>query len=424
MRAASFVDERHLSPASLATPLHRYVSAMERLIKVVQDLSQTRSAEEVVAIVRIAARELTGADGATFVLRDGDQCYYVEENAISPLWKGKRFPIHACISGWAMLHGESTVIEDIYKDSRIPHDAYRPTFVKSLAMVPIRKNNPIGAIGNYWAANRNPSAEEIHILQALADTTSVALENAQLYTDLKRNLFVIQEREARIRDQHETLKVFTRALAHDLKEPAHVVNSFADVIEEEGGISVDAKEYFSHIRSAGKRMLALIEAVSAYMQADASKEAPNKENIDMNDALKEATDSVSEIINDKKALVSSDPLPNVCANRSFIVRLWRNLIVNAVRYNDRVPEVRISAEEQEGIWVFRVEDNGVGVEEKCRAEIFLPFKRASSQSDGAGLGLATCDKILAAHGGKIWYESTPGKGSTFFFSIPQYAFSA
>ncbi len=189
--------EKDSPNASAITPSYStwYTAAMEKLVKVVQDLSKAHTVETVTEIVRHAARDLTGADGATFVLRDGDQCFYAEENAISPLWKGKRFPMSACISGWVMLNAEPVIIEDIYKDPRIPIDAYRPTFVKSLAMVPIRRSAPIGAIGNYWATQRMPSREELMILQALADTTSVAIENAQLYTELEMNIRVLEERQ-------------------------------------------------------------------------------------------------------------------------------------------------------------------------------------------------------------------------------------
>jgi diguanylate cyclase (GGDEF)-like protein len=152
-------------------------ASIHKLIATVQDLSHTRHLGEVQKVVRSAARSLTGADGATFVLRDGDQCFYADEDAISPLWKGSRFPLEACISGWAMLNRAPAVIEDIYADERIPHDAYRPTFVKSLAMVPIRSRNPVGAIGNYWARRHRPSEREVSLLQSLADATSVAMES-------------------------------------------------------------------------------------------------------------------------------------------------------------------------------------------------------------------------------------------------------
>jgi PAS domain S-box-containing protein len=156
------------------------------LVEAVQRLSLARELDEVQAIVRKAGRALAGADGATFVLRDDDHCFYADEDAIAPLWKGQRFPIETCISGWVMLNREAAVIEDIYVDSRIPHDAYRPTFVKSLAMVPIRTLDPIGAIGNYWAERHRPGDEELELLQALADSTAVALENIRVYRELEQ----------------------------------------------------------------------------------------------------------------------------------------------------------------------------------------------------------------------------------------------
>ncbi len=163
-----------------------YAQAMEQLVEVVQALSLARDLQSVMDIVRQAARRLTGADGATFVLRDNDLCFYAEEDAISPLWKGQRFPMSACISGWTMLNRQAAVIEDIYADPRIPADAYRPTFVRSLAMVPIRTRDPIGAIGNYWATRHLPSPKRVKVLQALADTTAVALENIRVYENLEQ----------------------------------------------------------------------------------------------------------------------------------------------------------------------------------------------------------------------------------------------
>jgi diguanylate cyclase (GGDEF)-like protein len=166
----------------------RYVRGMERLVKAVQELSLARDLPTVQRVVRTTARELTGADGATFVLRDEGRCFYADEDAIAPLWKGKRFPMEACISGWVMQHRESVVIPDIYQDPRIPAEAYRPTFVKSLAMVPIRTLEPIGAIGNYWAHHYRPSERDVALLQALADTTAVAMENVQVYAELEQRV--------------------------------------------------------------------------------------------------------------------------------------------------------------------------------------------------------------------------------------------
>jgi signal transduction histidine kinase len=158
---------------------------LARLVRAVQDLSRARSLPDVQQVVRSAARELTGADGATFVLREGDQVHYADEDAIEPLWKGRRFPIDHCISGWSMTHGSTVVIEDVRRDDRIPQDAYSPTFVRSMVMVPIRPDEPLGAIGTYWAQSGSPSSATVEVARALADSTAIAMEHVQLLADLE-----------------------------------------------------------------------------------------------------------------------------------------------------------------------------------------------------------------------------------------------
>jgi HD-GYP domain-containing protein (c-di-GMP phosphodiesterase class II) len=170
-RALTFTREAHLDHAG-------------ELVGVVQRLSLARSLPEIQRIVGTAARQLINADGAAFVLREGNQCFYADENSIAPLWKGLRFPMQSCISGWVMLHGEPAVIPNIYADDRVPHDAYKPTFVKSLAMVAIRRLDPLGAIGAYWACRHTPTAEEVEVLQALADSSAVAIANVMAYREL------------------------------------------------------------------------------------------------------------------------------------------------------------------------------------------------------------------------------------------------
>ncbi len=168
-------------------PLFALVDAIERL-------SSARSLDEIVEIVRISARRIAEADGVTFVLRDGELCHYVAENAISPLWAGQRFPLQACISGWCMLNGRAAAIPDIYADPRIPHGAYRPTFVSSLIMVPVGADKPLAAIGAYWAKQRQPPIKTVSLIETLARSTAVALANVQLYSSL-----IASERQARER---------------------------------------------------------------------------------------------------------------------------------------------------------------------------------------------------------------------------------
>lgn len=149
--------------------------SIDKLADAIERLSRARRLAEVTPIVREAARELSGADGVTFVLREGDRCYYADESAVGPLWKGRRFPLAQCISGWVMARRQPVVIPDIYEDSRIPHEVYRPTFVKSMAMVPVRDADPIAAIGAYWAAPHTATEDELSILRVLADASALAL---------------------------------------------------------------------------------------------------------------------------------------------------------------------------------------------------------------------------------------------------------
>jgi diguanylate cyclase (GGDEF)-like protein len=190
---------------------------MERLLLVVQELSLAGSLREIMEIVQVATRQLTSSDGATFVLPDNGFCYYADEDAIAPLWKGQRFPMSNCISGWVMRHQQPAIIEDIYTDSRVPQGIYSSTFVKSLVMVPIRAIEPLGAIGTYWAKLHQPSMEEVKLLQALADTTAVAMQNVLVHSEL----------EQRVRDRTAILEATNSRLQREIDQ--HKVS--ADFLE-------------------------------------------------------------------------------------------------------------------------------------------------------------------------------------------------
>ena len=190
------------------------------LLDAIERLSAARSLDEVIGVVRDNARILAGADGVCFVLREGDLCHYVDENAIGPLWKGRRFPMSACISGWCMLKGATAVIPNIYEDPRIPHEAYRKTFVQSLVMVPVRKEDPIAAIGVYWSFRHTPDPNPVALLEALARSTATALENASLVTSLQAELDHARERA-------DELQRLMRELNHRVKNTLAVVQSIA-----------------------------------------------------------------------------------------------------------------------------------------------------------------------------------------------------
>ncbi len=147
-----------------------------KLLEAAEDrLENADSRDAVIEVIRATARHVCSADGVCFVLREGDLCHYVEEDAISPLWKGQRFPMSACISGWSMLNAQTAVIEDVFVDPRIPHDVYRKTFVKSLIMTPVGTDSPVAAMGAYWQDKRRFTDAEIAAVKTMGAVVGRAL---------------------------------------------------------------------------------------------------------------------------------------------------------------------------------------------------------------------------------------------------------
>lgn len=392
-------------------------SASARLVAAVQQLSLARDFDSIRAIVRRAARDLVGADGATLVLREGNQCHYVDEDAIAPLWKGRRFPLSACISGWTMIHHKPAAIRDIYADPRIPADAYRPTFVKSLVMVPIRPDDPIGAIGNYWASYHDPEPEEIELLQALANTTAVAIENARANEDIERR---VRERTLQLESANVDLAAFSYSVSHDLRAPLHNIGTFAELLEEEATTATPEarREYTGHIRRQVGRMTGMIDDFLRLSRVAQSGLDP---------ATIDLAPMGDDIIADLRAsapgrsmdFIRPASLPAIGDPRLVRIVL-ENLLSNAWKYTGRLPGVaRIELGIDPAAHVYFVRDNGAGFDPAHADKLFVPFQRLHSQKEfaGSGIGLATVARIIGKHGGRIWAESFPGEGATFFFTL-------
>jgi diguanylate cyclase (GGDEF)-like protein len=153
-----------------------------------QLLAMARSMPQVMGVVRTAARQLTGADGAALILRDGDHCHYADEDSAQPLWKGQRFLLAECVSGDVMERGEAVSVPDVFHDARVPRDFYRSTWVRSLGMVPVGRGPgvaSIGAIGVYWGATHHPSQERMKLLQSLADCAAAVIDNIRSREELE-----------------------------------------------------------------------------------------------------------------------------------------------------------------------------------------------------------------------------------------------
>jgi signal transduction histidine kinase len=390
-----------------------YTRGMERLVVVVQELATARDLAAIMAIVRRAARELTGGDGATFVLREAETCYYADEDAIEPLWKGRRFPIESCISGWAMLHREPVVIEDIYADPRIAAAAYRPTFVKSLVMVPIRRGKPIGAIGSYWATPRGPSAATVRLLQALADSTSAALENVELVSALEVR---IASRTEQLEAVNQELEAFSYAVSHDLRAPLRAIKGFSQILlEDYAGALAEGRPHLDRISGAATRMNDLIDDLLQLSKM--ARGALVRGAFDVAQLSREIIDELRQAEPARRIeIVVPAELP--AQGDARLVRvLLENLLRNAWKFTSKRDVAQIEVGLRDAAWFVR--DNGAGFDVQRASKLFQPFQRmhTAAEFEGSGIGLATAQRIVRRHGGRIWADSAPNEGATFFFTL-------
>jgi signal transduction histidine kinase len=407
----------------------RELAAATRLVAAIQELSLARDLAMVMQIVRRAARELTGADGATFVLRDGTHCYYADEDAISPLWKGARFPLGQCISGWVMMNRTAAVIPDIYQDPRIPVEAYRPTFVKSLAMVPIREKAPIAAIGNYWATPHKATAREIWLLQALANSTSVAMENIEMCADLERRVqHRTQELEAANRELEETnreLETFAHSASHDLRAPLRAIQHFAAVMAEDSGnvLSAESRACLARIEQSSERMSALLRDLLSLARLSTATITRREVNLSL--IADEILRGCAMDAPARNVAVTIAPNAVARCDPGLVRIVLDNLLSNAWKFTAQTARAHIEFGYTDGASgrEFFVRDNGAGFDAAFRERLFQPFQRlhADAAFAGFGLGLATVRRIVSKHGGSVHAHGTVNAGATFAFTLPNAA---
>jgi light-regulated signal transduction histidine kinase (bacteriophytochrome) len=237
-------------------------------------------------------------------------------------------------------------------------------------------------------------------------------------TDRKRNQQALQQ-------LNEDLKQFTYAASHDLREPVRTITIYLQLFHRKFQplLNDEAAGYLAQVSSGAARMSRLVDGILEFSRAGERDEnqtaAPGPAN--SGETLKDVLQDLHGVISESQATVDCGPLPFVSVDEAHLYQLFQNLVGNAIKYRkpDVPPVIQISAERERDRFVFAVRDNGAGVPAAYRNEIFLPFKRLHGrQIQGAGIGLATCKRIAERYGGRIWVESEPPDGSTFYFSLP------
>jgi PAS domain S-box-containing protein len=240
--------------------------------------------------------------------------------------------------------------------------------------------------------------------------------------DLKRSEEALRKITADLARSNADLEQFAYIASHDLQEPLRMVASFTQLLGQryKGKLDADADEFIGFAVDGAHRMQALVNDLLSYSRVGTrGKELAA---VDLEQVLQRVLTNLQIRLEESGGQVTHDPLPTVLGDETQLWQVLQNLVANALKFHGtEPPQVHVSAREMEGEWQFSVRDNGIGIEPQFAKRIFLVFQRLHSRAEypGTGLGLAIAKKIIERHDGRIWMESEPGKGSTFYFSLPK-----
>ncbi len=267
-----------------------------------------------------------------------------------------------------------------------------------------------------------PAGQELLVMAAIRDITErkdVELKIRRMNLELEHR---VSERTAELERSHEALRQFYYAVGHDLQEPLRTVGSYAEMLAQRAGgrLDADADKLLGFIVDGASWMRQLLQGLLTYSRVEARPRTMMLVRMDV--ALDHAVENLAAAISTSTARITREPLPTVPADEVQMVQLFQNLVGNAIKF--RHPggplEVHVEAQERDSEWVFSIRDNGIGIDARQTERIFGIFQRLHRREEypGTGVGLAICRKIVERHGGRMWVESAPGLGSTFYFTVP------
>lgn len=267
---------------------------------------------------------------------------------------------------------------------------------------------------------------EVEIIQRSTEIQKLNFElekkvKERTETLLKREI-TLAEQNQKLQNQNKELEQFTYITSHDLQEPLRSLISFSELLEKEFSDKLDDNGaiYIDFITKSSKRMRALVKGLLDYSRIGNNKELVET---DCNQIINDVQDDMTSIIQESKAKITIDTLPVLKCYPTEMRQLFQNLISNAIKFRkkDSIPEIKISVTENQNNWIFSVQDNGIGIDQKDIHKLFIIFKRLNNRDEyeGTGIGLAHCKKIVELHGGTIWANAELNKQSTFTFIIPK-----
>ena len=381
------------------------------------------------SIVVRSVELLDGARGGLYLYRpDRDVLEFIVSIGVEPTPKGIVLQRGEGLSGKILESGEPLVVSDFMTWEGRSDVWPDHTEHYSVVGVPIQAGNKLLGVLNVDSDRPDHFTQtSIEILTLFANPAAIAIQNAELYEQAQKeiaNRIQTEEELQKVLKELERsnteLEQFAFVASHDLREPLRMVSSFIELLDKKLGdhLDADSKEYIHYAIDGANRMQKLIDALLIYSRVDTQGNPFTT--TDCDEVLSQALENLRLTIEERGAEIVADALPTVMADDVQLLQLFQNLVSNALKFQeDSHPIIRISINEDGDNYIFSIEDNGIGIEPENSTHIFEMSHRLHSQTEypGAGIGLATCKKIVERHAGRIWVNSELGKGSTFFFTL-------
>lgn len=422
--------------------LERRVNDLKALNTMATIVNQSLDVDEILNRAMDEALRLVGVEAAGMLLLDEEagELALVAHRGISDEFvrAASRLKLGEGLAGRAVQAGEPVVISRLAEYPGVLKAFVEKERIQSAASVPLRgRAGMVGAMSLGTADPHYFDAAGLELLVALGRQIAIGVEKARLWEQVQTQLEELERSNAE-------LEQFAYVASHDLQEPLRMVASYTQLLARryKGQLDADADEFIAYAVDGAERMQKMVNDLLAYSRVGTrGKEfAP----VDCEAVLERVLVDLQMMVEDTQATVTHDPLPTVMADDVQLEQLFRNLISNAIKFrSQKPPRVHISAQlrrdgkestskseirnaglspskDPKPEWLFSVRDNGIGIEPQYADRIFVIFQRLHNREkySGTGIGLAIAKRIVERHGGRIWVESQPGEGTTFYFTIP------
>ncbi|HZU27552.1 MAG TPA: ATP-binding protein [Bryobacteraceae bacterium] len=294
--------------------------------------------------------------------------------------------------------------------------------LKSVIIAPMAaRDRVLGAITFVTAeSDRRYGPEDLAAAEHVARRAALAIDNALLFRAAQERHAEANRALVALAASHDRLQQFAYAASHDLREPLRTITAYLQLVERALGDRLDAStaEHFRFVTAGAARIRQLLDDLLDYVRLGDS--AAQHRVFSLQTAAARAVENLAIIIEESGAQVSIGSLPEVVGDEARFVRLFQNLISNAIKYRGKEPPlINIRAERRDSMWAIAVQDNGVGIPKEHHQRIFGVFKRLHGPDvPGTGIGLAIAQAVVESHGGTLWVESEAGQGATFWFTAP------